>query len=103
MKNKDIICLTIIVIVSMIAISSIIKINKTHEDNLMIVSEKRITEAASKCYKEGKCLDNSSITLETLYANNYLTNESNPLTKEVYNSKSYVTFMDGNYKFIVIS
>ena len=46
LKNKDIICLTIIVIVAMIAISSIIKINKTHEDNLMIVSEKRITEAA---------------------------------------------------------
>jgi hypothetical protein len=103
MKNKDIFCLALIIIILMIIGGTILKVNKNHENNLMLVSEKKITEAAEKCYKEGKCTDNSKITLQSLYANGYLAKEANPVTKEVYNSESYVTFTNNVYTFIQIN
>ena len=76
------------------------KVINRHNNNLLMVSEKRIVEAALKCVHEDKC-EGDKITLATLYQNNYLEQEINPLTKEIYNQDSYVLI--GENKFIVVN
>ena len=78
------------------------KVIKKHNDNLMLVSEKRITEAASRCFNEDKC-EGNKVTLKELYNKKYLEQEINPLTKEIYNENSYITKEENTYKFILIS
>ena len=103
MKNKDIIFTTIIIIAALISIDTILKVNKNHENNLLLVTEKKITEAAEKCFMESKCPDNSKITLQNLYDNGYLTEVANPISKEVYNSNSYVSYSHEKYVFTAIN
>ncbi len=77
------------------------KVIKTNHHNLIMVSEKRIIEAAKRCLNDDVCKENK-ITLATLYANNYLEEEINPLTKEIYNKESYILKEENNYQFIVV-
>ena len=89
MKIKVII-LTIFVILGMIILPTIYKINKTHQEDLILVQEKEFEYYAHKCYKEGKCL-NKNITLKNLYDNKYLTKKlTNPITKKYYKEESSI-------------
>ena len=99
--NKIIIYITIIAIVLLIGIPTFHKVIKENHRKLYIVSEKLITEAATKCYYEEKCKD-IKITLKELYDNNYLTEEiTDPVTKAVYSDSSYVLLKKDGAKFIV--
>ena len=100
-RSKFVINVTIIGIVLIIAIPTVYKIVKEHHDRLMMVTTKRIEEAAKDCKLSGVCKTNK-ITLKELYDNKYLKKESNPVTKEYYNEKSYVKVNKNKYKFIEV-
>jgi threonine dehydratase len=81
--------------------ASYITYNMVHQyrQDLVTVTEKRIIEGAKKCYAEDVCTGEQT-TLAFLYRNNYLTTESNPLTKELYKESSVIKKNGGNYSFI---
>lgn len=97
-SNKNIVIATVMIILISIGSYTTYKVYQEHQKKLLLVSEKRITEAAYKCFLEEQCLD-SKITLNKLYEYNYLEEEANPLTKEVYSGLSYVENNDGKYVF----
>lgn len=97
-RNKVIVYLTIISILLIISIPTVYNIIKKHNYRLIMVTEKRIEEAAKDCYLKDICKDNK-ITLKVLYDNNYLKKESNPITKEYYNENSYVLVKNNTYIF----
>lgn len=97
-SNKNIIIATIMVILLSVGSYTTYKVYKDHQKKMLLVNEKRITEAAYKCFLEEQCLD-SEITLDKLYELGYLKEEANPLTKEVYSGLSYVKNNNGKYVF----
>lgn len=100
MKGKVII-ITIVIIILIIFIPSVVAVSQNHKENLISVTEKRITEAATLCIKEGNCNSNL-VYLSNLYQYNYLEKEYNPITKEYYSETSYVTYEDDGLKFISV-
>lgn len=88
-KNKVIIYTTIIAIILIIGIPTIYKVVKNHHTKLYTISEKRIIEAAKKCWNEDKC-KNDTITLKDLYDLKYLEKEANPVTKKYYAESSKI-------------
>lgn len=98
--NKITIYFSLIVIILIVGACTFFKVVDNHNKKLFEVSERRIIEAYQKCINEGKCFGKT--TLKTLYDNNYLEIESNPVTKEIYNEDSYVDFQNNEYKFKII-
>lgn len=88
-KNKVIISTTIIALILIIGCPTIYKVVKNHKRKLYTITEKRIVEAAKKCWNENKCL-NKEIILKELYENNYLEKEADPVTKKYYNENSII-------------
>ncbi len=101
-RNYIIIFCTVVIIILIVLIPSIMIVSNAYKDNLGTVTEKRIIEAAVKCYKMEICTTNK-ITLQMLYDNNFLVIESDPLTKEIYNTDSYVLIEEDSNKFIVLN
>ncbi len=100
-KMKKISISLIILSFFLVAAFTTYKVVTKHQKNLLLVSEKRIVEAAKKCQWEEKC-PQDKVLLKELYANNYLEQEINPLTKEIYNDNSYVLKKEDTYQFIVV-
>lgn len=100
--NKNIFTITILIIILLIGGASTYKVIKRHNDRLMLVSEKLITERARLCYEEKKCTENM-VTLKTLYNLNYLETQANPVTKEYYNEESYIKKEDDLYTFVEVN
>ncbi len=94
----SIILLTILIITSVTSY----KVIKENNAKKIMVTEKRIIEAAKECWNTGKCTDDI-VTLEKLYAEHLLAQEIDPITKEIYNIKSYVERSDNNYQFKIVS
>ena len=99
---KRIIILTIIIILLIIGGTTAYKVINKHHQELMLVSTKRIEEAALKCYNEKRCTD-TKITLSLLYELKYLNREADPITKEYYNEDSYIEIKEGIAIFTDIS
>ena len=91
----------IILAIALVACATAYRVVTNHNANLMKVTEKRIIEAAINCWRDDKCSGNVA-TLDTLYQNKYLEQEINPLTKEIYNTGSYVKKDGNDYEFIVV-
>lgn len=91
--NRIVIPGTIIIIILMIGIPTFINIKKDHENKLIKVSEKRIEEAAKKCFLDNKC-EGSKTTLQTLYDFGYLETQVNPISKKYYDSSSIIKYED---------
>lgn len=100
--NKNILTITILIIILLIGGVSTYKVIKRHNDRLMLVSEKLITERARRCYEEKKCTENT-VTLKTLYNLDYLEIQANPVTKEYYNESSYIKKEDDHYTFVEVN
>lgn len=89
MKNKQVITLTIFVILGMIIVPTIYKIYKNYNNNLILVVEKEFLYQAELCYKENKCSE--LVYLKDLYDNKYLEEKlTNPTNKKYYKDDSYV-------------
>ena len=94
MKNNFILTLiTLCLLVAVIIIPSVIKVNKRHNDRLLLVTYEKIKKGAEDCYYDDVCKSNK-ITLKELYNNKYLEEIANPITKEYYNENSYVIITD---------
>lgn len=88
-KNSIIIYTTILLILLLIAIPSVQKTIQIHQNRLLLVTEKKIIEAAKKCYYNDSCVTDE-ITLAELYEKTDLKELTNPVTNKVYSSSSYV-------------
>ena len=98
--NKKLTISSIIIIILIIAIPTTYKVIKNHNDHLYQVVEKKIVEAAKKCYYEEIC-SHETITLKKLYEYELLEPVSDPISKEYYNEDSYIEIDNNNFKFIV--
>lgn len=99
-KNKIWIYLTILIIMAMIAIPSTYKVITRHNERLLQNTIKKIVESAKDCYYNDSCIDDK-ITLEELYEKNGLPVMNNPITKKIYNEKSYVSVSE-DFAFIEV-
>ena len=97
-SNKKWIILTMIILVISFGSYITYRVIKDYRYKVYLVAEKRILEAAKKCIDENKCKE-FPVLLRDLYENQYLKEESNPLTKEVYNYDSYIDNKDGKLVF----
>ena len=97
--NKILSVILGIVIILLLVVPPFIYVKKKHYDNLNLVLEKEVIEAANKCKNEDKCIDNK-VTLEYLIDNKYIDKVYDPITKEAISFESYVDF--GNNKFVII-
>ena len=97
MSKKYIIFSSIAVIFIIIAIPTIYKIIKNYNSKAYLVVEKKIVEAAKKCYQEDKCLEDE-ITLKDLYDNEYLDTMVNPVTKKKYPEDLKIKRSENGYK-----
>lgn len=96
--NKVNICLTLLGIFIIICVPAIIKVNNNYKKNLYNSVVDKIIINTKKCYNDKKCIE-EKITLKELYELKYLSNLTNPVTKEYFNEKSYVIKKDNNYVF----
>ena len=97
-KNKVVIYTTIIALIFIIGCPTIYKVIKNHHNKLTTITEKRIIEAAIKCWNEDKC-PNNEITLKELYDLKYLEKEANPITKKYYQETSKIIKKEEGIKF----
>ena len=97
-KNKVIIYVTTLVLIFIIAIPAVIKTIKRHNERLLSVTTKRITETAKNCYYNESCVE-EKITLKELYEKTELKEQFNPLSKKIYNDNSYVLVSE-DFKFV---
>jgi len=97
-KNKVIIYITIIAIILIIGCPTVYKVIKNHKEKLIMITEKRIIEAAQKCWNEDNCVE-EEISLKELYENNYLEKEADPITKKYYNENSKIIKKEEGIKF----
>lgn len=97
-KNKIIIYITILILILMISIPSVIKTINIHNKRLEKVTTGKIIEMAKKCYYNESCVEDK-ITLAELYEKTDLKELTNPITKKVYNSLSYVD-VENNFSFV---
>ena len=96
LNNKTCVILTVAILFFSFAPYIIYSVINRYHNNLYLVSEKRIVEAAKKRVDMDICI-NGKITLKQLYENNLLEVESNPITKEIYNDESYIKVENNEY------
>lgn len=88
-----------IVAILLVVIPTFYVVKKEYNDNLWLVTNKKVIETANRCRNEDKCLDNK-VTINILKENGYLDLVVNPITKEVLNPESYVD-LDSN-TFVIV-
>lgn len=89
-SNFTLIFVTISILVVVVITTSTIRINREHEEKLMYAMESKVEYYARKCYLENNCRD--TITLKTLYDLGYLKEVVNPVTKEVVDYNTTITY-----------
>lgn len=98
--NKVITISSVVIIILLIAVPTIYKVYTKYQKDLYDTVEKKIIEATKKCYYANECVE-EKITLQFLYDHNYLEKVSDPVTKEYYNTESYIEIKDNTFKFYV--
>ena len=100
-KNRIIIYTTMLSLILIISVPSTIKTINKHNERLLDVTIKKITETAKDCYYNNSCVEDK-ITLKELYEKTNLEEQANPLSKKVYNKDSYILVSD-SFKFFGIN
>lgn len=95
-SNFTIIFITLCMLIGIVATTTTLRINKNHEEKLIYSMESKIAYYAKRCYLEEKCKD--TITLQTLYDNEYIENIYHPVTKELLNSSITIEYDGKNVK-----
>lgn len=99
MNNRNIIIITISLILIIIIGGTIMKVQADHEKKESIVLEKRITEAAQECIYQDICSENK-ITLGFLIEKGFTNETVNPKTKMYYSHDSYVLVENNLFTFM---
>ncbi len=96
MKNKissfSIVASSLVITISIISVASVLKINNKHNERLLYAMQSKVEYKAKRCYLENNC--SGAITLNDLYARNYLTEVVNPVTKEIIDSSLAINYVD---------
>ena len=98
--SKIVSTILILAMASLIGYKSYTAIKKESDSKLWLVLYKKVVEKAHDCYLDKKCT-NKTVTLDYLIQNNYLETITNPVTKEVINTNSYVN-LDSN-EFVILN
>ncbi len=98
MRDLKFVFATIFIALLVIVVSTFYKVKKQHEDRVVAVTEKRITEAAMKCNWDGICTEDL-VTLGELIHLGYAKEEVNPITKMYYSHSSYIEIEGNTYIF----
>lgn len=101
MSKTKIIVLTLLISFFSVFSLTLWKVQKKHQDALVLVVEKRIIEAAEDCLRNDDC-QRTPITLQKLITEGYLKEEVNPITKMYYKHDSYVDLKDNQYIFVEV-
>ena len=96
--NKFFISLAIVLVFGFIIGMTAYKVITEHNKKVLIVETKYIISQAKKCYYDDICT-NDKITLQELYDKNYLERQVNSVTKEYYDSESYVMKNGNDFEF----
>lgn len=99
-RNRIIFYITILLIIFMLSVPSVMKTIDKHNERLLGVTIGEIVEKAKSCYYNESCVGDT-ITLAELYEKTDLIELTNPITKKIYNSESYVDVND-NFNFVEI-
>ena len=92
-KKNNIFLIIIILLIVLIGILTIYKMNKKHEEKLYNVLYSEIKYKAKKCYLDGIC--NENISLSTLYDNKYLDIMYDPISKEALDENIKIKIENG--------
>ena len=99
MNSKNVIVVTLIIIILVILGPLSYKIYKNHQNNLILVMEKEFLYQAKLCYNKDECGD--VVYLKDLYQKNYIKDKlTNPLNKQYYSEDSYVDLKTEEIKLI---
>ena len=101
MKKLNKFCISFAIVITfgvVIGVTSY-KVITDHNTKVALVEEKYIVEQAKKCFYDKKC-NSDKATLQELYDNDYLDKPVNRVTKEYYNSASYVIKNGNDFEFI---
>lgn len=93
-SNFAIFTMTLCILTLIVIVSSSIKINDIHEEKLIYAMHSKVEYFAERCYLENKCT--GDITLSTLYEREYLTEVVDPVTKEIINYDTKISYINGN-------
>jgi hypothetical protein len=92
-SNLFIIGITLIIIAVVITTKTVMVLNERHEDRLLYSMHSKVEYYAKRCYLDDVCKD--TITLQTLYDNNYLKDEIvNPINKEVISHNLEIKYIE---------
>ena len=98
--NKKWLYTTTLLLILILAIPSTYKVIHRHNERMLKTVTKKIEETAKNCYYNNSCVE-EKITLSEIYEKTGLPTMSNPMTKKVYNEKSYVD-VKNNFQFIEV-
>lgn len=96
-SNFSLLSMSIITSLLIIAIASAVKIKDEQNQHAEYAMESKIKYYAKRCYLEGNC--QGEITLKDLYDKAYLEEIVNPLTKEILDESTTLSFF--NNKIII--
>lgn len=91
-SNFSIIAWTIIILLIIVVSYSFYKITEEKNNKMIFSMEENIKYYAKRCYLEGKCKD--TITLGDLYTLDYLDEVINPVTKEIVDKNTKISYVD---------
>jgi len=98
-KTKVIIIALCVLIILTIVSATIYKVYATHQEKLILVAEKKLSEAARQCIIDEICSEEEAITLKVLIENKYLDRIVHPISKEYLNENLLINCK--NYTCIV--
>ncbi len=96
MNKRYLILLALAILFVIVAIPTTYKIIKNYNKKSYLVVEKKITEAAKKCFNEEKCAGDKT-TFKELYDNKYLDVVVNPVTKKMYDDNLEIKKSDNGF------
>lgn len=89
-SNFSIFLTTITLLIVFVTTVTTIELNQRHEDKLIYSMESKIKYYAKRCYLENNCKD--IVTLKDLYDRKYLTQVVHPVTKEIVDETTTISY-----------
>ncbi|MDE5630603.1 MAG: hypothetical protein K2G03_00135 [Bacilli bacterium] len=92
-SNFTIIFITVFILIGVVAATTTIRINESHEEKLIYAMKSKVEYYAKRCFLENRCADGA--TINVLYENGYIDELYHPVTKEAIDSNISIEY-DGD-------
>ena len=83
---------TVAILLIYVTTVTTVELNRRHEEKLIYSMETKIEYYAKRCYLENNC--KGMITLKDLYERKYLTEVVHPVTKEIIDETTTISYVD---------